>query len=59
MMTTGKYVKNEAGDGWKPALPAGRAFGEGLPSAGRYHTFVFFAADIPAVVEPFGVGAIA
>src|ERR1700730_684260 len=30
-----------------------RAPAKALASAGRYHTFVHFAADIPAIVEPF------
>src|SRR5260370_40636571 len=30
-----------------------------LARAGRYHTFVLCAANIPRVVEPFGAGALA
>src|SRR5712692_9983618 len=30
-----------------------------LARAGRYHTFVLFAANIPRVVESFGAGALA
>jgi hypothetical protein len=54
------------GGGRKPALPLRwelrigvEYWAESVPSAGRYHTFVFVAADILAIVKPFRVGALA
>jgi len=54
------------GAGWKPALPVrwelrseAEYWAESVPSAGRYHNFVFVAADILAIVEPVRVGALA
>src|SRR5277367_3050978 len=55
-----------SGAGSKPALRVRwelrsgvEYWAESVPSAGRYHTFVFVAADILAIVEPVRAGALA